>query len=94
VGAPEDYAVDPGRAAPFLAGGRRFLPFLEEGDLAPDMAGLRPRLASWRPGVFSDFVIRREEGALEGLVNLVAVESPGLTGAPALAEEVVAWLIG
>jgi L-2-hydroxyglutarate oxidase LhgO len=91
-GAGEDYAVDPDRAALFLAGGRRFLPFLEEGDLTPDMCGLRPRLASWRPGVFSDFVIRREEGALEGLVNLVAIESPGLTCAPALAEEVAAWL--
>lgn len=83
----EDYTVDPARAGAFLDGARRFLPFLAPGDLTPDMAGLRPRLARHGAG-FTDFVVRREEGALAGLINLVGIESPGLTAAPALAEMV------
>ena len=93
-GADEDYSVDPGRLEDFFAGGRRFLPFLEREDLAPDMCGLRPRLAAWRPGGFCDFVMRREDGDAEGLINLVGIESPGLTSAPALARQVVEWIAG
>ncbi|MCJ7588141.1 MAG: NAD(P)/FAD-dependent oxidoreductase, partial [Candidatus Aminicenantes bacterium] len=36
---------------------------------------------------FRDFVIRREEDkGLPGLVNLIGIESPGLTAAPAIGE--------
>lgn len=81
----EDYAVDPGRGAAFFAGARAFLPFLEPADLSPAMAGIRPRLARASDG-FADFVVRREEGEQAGLVDLIGIESPGLTAAPALAE--------
>ncbi len=91
-GVGEDYSVDPDRQEAFFAGGRRFLPFLEMDDLSPDMCGLRPRLKSWRPGQFTDFVVQREVGDFEGLVNLVGIESPGLTSAPALARQVVEWV--
>jgi len=81
----EDYRVDPSRRDAFYAGARRFLPFLAPADLTPAMAGIRPRLARASEG-FADFVVRRESGDCEGLVNLVGIESPGLTAAPALAE--------
>jgi L-2-hydroxyglutarate oxidase LhgO len=83
-----DYHVDPAHAGEFLSKAARFLPFLEEGDLTPDMAGIRPKL--YRLGEpFRDFVIREESGrGLPGLVNLVGIESPGLTGCLAIAEEV------
>ena len=77
-----DYRVDPGRQASFYEGARRFLPWLAESDLAPSMCGLRPKIAV---SGFGDFVIHREEGDLGGLINLVGIESPGLTGAPAIA---------
>jgi len=89
LGASEDYTVDPQRLDAFLAGGRRFLPFLEREDLGPDLCGLRPRLLSWWQDGWADFVISREEGDLAGLINLVGIESPGLTSAPAIAREVV-----
>ena len=88
----EDYRVDPDRVADFFRGGRRFLPFLERGDLTPDQCGLRPRRTTWWRDGFADFVIRREDGDLEGLINLVGIESPGLTCASAIAEDVGAWL--
>jgi L-2-hydroxyglutarate oxidase LhgO len=81
----EDHAVDPGRRGGFFAGARRFLPWLEPDDLTPDWAGVRPQLAGASAG-FADFVVRLETGDLAGLVNLVGIESPGLTAAPALAE--------
>jgi L-2-hydroxyglutarate oxidase LhgO len=90
--AGEDYTVDPERAESFFAGARGFLPFLAREDLGPDMCGLRPRrLAWWRQG-FADFVMQRETGDLAGLINLVGIESPGLTGAPSLAQQVVSWI--
>ncbi len=76
-----DYTVDPAHAEDFLEKTRRFLPFLESGDLAPDQAGIRPKLQ--KPGdTPRDFLIREEsEHGLPGLVNLVGIESPGLTAA-------------
>ncbi len=90
--ASEDYRVDPDRRDAFLAGGRRFLPFLEPEDLTPDICGLRPRRAVWWEQGFADFVVAREEGDLAGLINLVGIESPGLTSAPALAAMAAAWI--
>lgn len=80
-----DWRVDPARRDTFWEGAHRFLPWLEPGDLEPAMSGLRPKLA---PTGFADFVVCREEGDLAGLVNLVGIESPGLTSAAALAREV------
>ena len=83
-----DYTVDPSHAGDFLAKASRFLPFLEADDLSPDMAGIRPKL--YRLGEpFRDFVIREEsDRGLAGLVDLVGMESPGLTSCLAIAEEV------
>ena len=88
----EDYRVDPQRGQAFYRGAARFLPFLQPEDLTPDMCGLRPRRSVWWRDGFADFVVSREEGDLEGLINLVGIESPGLTAAAALAEDVGDWL--
>lgn len=86
VNGPEDfdldYRVDPGRQASFYEDAKRFLPWLQYEDLAPAMCGLRPKLAVTG---FGDFVIQRETGELGGLINLLGIESPGLTSAPAIA---------
>jgi L-2-hydroxyglutarate oxidase LhgO len=90
--AGEDYRVDAARADAFFQGARRFLPFLVPDDLGPDMCGLRPRRVVWWRDGFADFVVVREDEDLEGLVNLVGIESPGLTSAPAIADQVGDWL--
>ena len=84
----QDYAVDEGRRGAFLTAARRYLPSLEEDDLAPDQAGIRARLqAIGAP--FRDFVVAEEsERGLPGWVNLVGIESPGLTSCLELAREV------
>jgi L-2-hydroxyglutarate oxidase LhgO len=77
-----DYRVDPGRQESFYEDARRFLPWLEMDDLTPAMCGLRPKL---KLTGFGDFVIQREADDFGGLINLVGIESPGLTSAPAIA---------
>jgi L-2-hydroxyglutarate oxidase LhgO len=80
----EDYTVDADRQDSFFREAVPFLPFLEEEDLQPAMCGLRPKLAPHRE--FSDFLIQRHDAQLAGLINLVGMDSPGLTSAPAVAE--------
>ena len=58
---------------------RTFLPFIELKNLSLDMAGIRPKLQG--PGeAFRDFLIQEESrNGFPGLINLVGIESPGLT---------------
>ncbi len=58
----------------------------------PDQSGVRPRLGT-PGGPVRDFVIREESaGGLPGWVNLVGIESPGLTASLAIAGRVAALL--
>ncbi|NIP36985.1 MAG: hypothetical protein GWN39_18660 [Thermoplasmata archaeon] len=52
------------------------------------MSGIRAKLQA--PGdPVRDFVIRHEEDkGFTGLINLIGIESPGLTASPAIAEMV------
>ncbi len=88
------YDVDAAKALPFAEAAGRYLPALRAEWLSPDYAGVRPKLAG--PGVpFRDFVIAEESArGLPGLVNLIGIESPGLTAAPAIAARVVELLRG
>jgi L-2-hydroxyglutarate oxidase LhgO len=84
----EDYDVDPGHREEFYQSAATYLPFIGREDLAPDMAGMRPKLKV-PEGTVADFVIAHETGrGLPGLVNLVGIESPGLTACLAIANHV------
>lgn len=92
-GRSQDYTVDPSRREIFGRAVRRIVPEITDEDLTPDIAGIRPKLQG--PGEpFRDFVIAEEtERGLKGFVNLVGIDSPGLTASPAIADE-VARLLG
>ncbi len=83
-----DYKVDESQQGFFFDSVKQFLPFIEYDDLAPEMAGIRPKLQG--PGEsFRDFVIRHESDRdLPGFINLIGIESPGLTSSPAIARYV------
>jgi len=83
-----DYSVDEAQKEAFYNSARRFLLLIELEDLAPEFAGIRPKLQA--PGeTFRDFVIAHEERAgFPGLINLIGIESPGLTAALAIARYV------
>lgn len=89
-----DYSVLESKRAAFAASVRRIVPAIEDADLEPDMAGIRPKLQAPGQGP-QDFVIAEESArGLPGLVNLVGIDSPGLTSATAIAEEVARLLPG
>lgn len=88
-----DYAVDAAKAGAFAASVSRYWPGVTADSIIPDQSGIRPKLsgpnAPWR-----DFVVQEESArGLAGWVNLVGIESPGLTASPALAE-MTAGLLG
>ncbi len=83
-----DYKVDHDRKEIFYASVKRFLPFLEMDDLSPEMAGLRPKTQK-KGEAFKDFYIQEEtKQGLPGFINLIGIESPGLTASLAIAEMV------
>lgn len=85
---PFDYQVDPARAGHFYASARRYWPDLPDGALAPDYAGVRPKIVG--PGEPSgDFII---DTAAPGLINLMGIESPGLTSSLAIGDYVAGLL--
>ncbi len=84
-----NYTVDPEHAGEFFAAASSYLPFLELSDLQPEMAGIRPKLQGSEHS-FRDFVIRHEkERGLEGVINLLGIESPGLTCCLGISREIV-----
>ncbi len=82
-----DYGVDEDHLDDFHQGIRRLLP-LKDTDLHPDMAGIRPKIQAPGEGI-KDFIIRHEDDrGLPGLINLVGIESPGLTASLAIGAHV------
>jgi L-2-hydroxyglutarate oxidase LhgO len=83
-----DYQVEEAHKREFLESTRPIFPFVEESDITPDMAGIRPKLQAQGEPV-RDFVISHEAAlGLPGLINLIGIESPGLTASPAIAKYV------
>lgn len=86
------YDVDPSKAKLFCEGVRSFMPSIEEKDLMPDTAGIRPKLQGEGEG-FRDFIIRHEEArGLPGFINLIGIESPGLTASLSIARMVAGMI--
>ncbi|ROT38763.1 FAD dependent oxidoreductase [Sodiomyces alkalinus F11] len=97
VDSPHDLAPSADRLDEALAAIRQYLPSLDARCLAPDYAGIRPKLGRQGAVVegkgFQDFVMQEEEG-YKGWVNLLGIESPGLTSSLAIAERVEKLLYG
>lgn len=91
ISAPR-YDVDPNKRSLFWSAVSRYLPEVREDDFTPDFAGLRPKLQGPKDP-FRDFVI--EDAAAHGLprfVNLLGIESPGLTASEAIGQYVCSLL--
>ncbi len=86
--ASRDYSVDPDRADRFYPVIRRYWPGLPDRALTPGYAGIRPKVAG--PGEpAGDFMLAGPaRHGVAGLVHLFGIESPGLTAALSLADQV------
>jgi glycerol-3-phosphate dehydrogenase len=78
----EHSTTRPGKSA-VLANVRNLVPALREEQIIASFAGVRPTTKE------GDFHISEDR---EGFINLVGIQSPGLTAAPAIAEEVAKML--
>ncbi|SPJ70809.1 related to FAD dependent oxidoreductase [Fusarium torulosum] len=94
---PNDLAVNAARLPQAITEIQRYLPGIDSSALVADYAGIRPKLAGQGDVLkgkgFHDFIIRKE-GGYEGWVNLLGIESPGLTSSLAIAEMVQDLLYG
>ncbi len=83
-----DYRLTPSKQETFYKSVKKFLPFLNYDDIAPEMAGIRPKIQ--KPGEpLRDFYIMEEsKKGYKGFINLIGIESPGLTSSIAIAKYV------
>ena len=87
-----DYSVDFRRCEGFTEAIRRYWPGLPDDALTPAYSGIRAKLGG-PDDPASDFRIDGpDRHGVPGLVNLFGIESPGLTSALAIAEEVADML--
>ncbi len=94
IDAPEQIAwqVDPRRADGFYAEVRRYWPDLPDGSLQPAYSGVRPKIHGPHEPAADFRIDGPAVHGVPGLVNLFGIESPGLTSAMAIAEDVAALL--
>jgi L-2-hydroxyglutarate oxidase LhgO len=87
-----DYAVDESLRDLFYRSTVSFLPFLQMEQIHPDIAGMHPKVQK-EGEPMKDFIVRHEvDRGLENCINLVGIESPGLTSSPAIGRYVAAMV--
>jgi L-2-hydroxyglutarate oxidase LhgO len=87
-----DYRVDAARISTVVTAIRRYYPDLPDDVLQPDYAGVRPRLAG-PGGLIPDWhVAGPADHGIPHCVQLLGMDSPGLTSCLAIADHVAALL--
>ncbi|MGD8325075.1 MAG: NAD(P)/FAD-dependent oxidoreductase [Gammaproteobacteria bacterium] len=86
-----DYSVDPARGAAFASSIRHWWSAVDPERLRPAYAGIRPKLTG-PDAPPADFRITRTEYGNGDVVDLLGIESPGLTSALTIADHVCALL--
>ncbi|MCK5243072.1 NAD(P)/FAD-dependent oxidoreductase [bacterium] len=87
VDATDDFQVPENKTEAFYQSAKKILNNIELQHLLPDMAGIRPKLQRPEDKQIRDFYIQ-EEPTVSGFVNLLGIESPGLTSALAIGDYV------
>ena len=84
----DDYASTKETMDMLLSDAARIFPHIQREHFIRNFSGIRPKLTSKAQGGYHDFVIERREEA-PNAINLVGIESPGLTSAVPIARYVV-----
>ena len=83
-----DYKVTASKQEAFFRSAGKFLPFLEFDDLTPEMAGIRPKIQKPGDPVRDFYIAEESKNGCPGFINLIGIESPGLTSSLAIANYV------
>lgn len=86
-----DYESNPEPPTEFARRAKCMLPAIEASDLRPTYSGIRAKLVPPGGKGPADFIIERDAN-FPRVIHLVGIESPGLTSAPAIAEQVSALI--
>lgn len=93
---PTDLTPNPSRLAEAFEMIQTYLPGIDKDAIGLDYCGIRPKLGKFSNTAgsnFADFYIKDEKG-FPGFVNLLGIESPGLTSSLAIGELVEDMLYG
>lgn len=91
VDSKENYERDRMTIPEFADDVKQMVPEIEESDLQLAYTGLRPKLAPPSQKGMGDFVIEPDR-EFSQVIQLVGIESPGLTAAPAIARDVASMV--
>ena len=88
----ENYDVDSSLTDQFYNEAKLYIKGLKKEDLSPDYAGIRPKV--WiDDNPMPDFYISHEEDkGFPGWINLIGIESPGLTASLAIGDDIAKWV--
>jgi len=87
-----DYSVNSERTALFVEKIRAYWPGLPADALSPAYAGIRPKISGPDEPAADFRIDGPEQHGVAGVVNLLGIESPGLTSSLAIAQHVAAIL--
>ena len=88
----EDYTVINNLNMTFFEEAKTNIKGLELSDLTPDFSGIRPKIST-PENPYADFYIQHEKDrGSPGWINLIGIESPGLTASIAIGEDVARWI--
>lgn len=83
-----DYEFDTGRKEAFVQAIQAYFPALDESRLQPDYVGVRPKISGPDEAAADFRIDGPDRHGVSGLINLLGIESPGLTASLAIAERV------
>ena len=88
----EDYNVDSSLVDKFYNEAKLYIKGLKKEDLSADYSGIRPKI--WmNDNPMPDFYISHEEDkGYPGWINLIGIESPGLTASIAIGNDIAKWV--
>jgi L-2-hydroxyglutarate oxidase LhgO len=89
----QDYRVDGRKKKEFYNAVKYFLPFIDMDDLNPDYSGIRPKLQPVGKGERDFIIVNEAERGYKNFINLIGIESPGLTASMAIAEYVSSVIV-
>lgn len=88
--ARSDFTVDDSKKELFYDDIKTYLPAVKKEFLEPEMYGIRAKLQG-PDDPFRDFIIKEEsDKGLPGMINLIGIDSPGLTSCLAIGKRVAA----
>ena len=89
----EDYEVKESLSKKFFEGGREYIQGLELNDITPDYAGIRPKILADNNSMPDFYIEHEDKKGFPGWINLIGIESPGLTASFSIADHIAEIII-